>query len=119
MLSSYTPVFMFFIVGAGVAAAMIFLSITLGPRRPSRVKDELFECGNRPLGDGKSRFSVKFYLVALLFLLFDIETVFLYPWAVQYRELGWLGLLEMGTFIAVLVFGLIYVWRKGALEWEH
>jgi len=90
----------------------------LAPRRPDPAKLTPFECGAPPLGSSHQRLPVKFYVVAVLFLLFDIETVFLFPWAVLYRQLGLFGLVEMGVFLAVLVFGLVYVWRKGALEWE-
>ena len=90
----------------------------LRPSRPSSVKLEAFECGNPSSGSAWGRFSVKFYLTAILFIVFDIEVVFLYPWAVAYRELGVLGFVEMALFVAVLTLGLMFVWRKGALEWD-
>jgi len=89
----------------------------LRPRRPSSVKAEAFECGNPPSGPAWGRFAVKFYLPAILFIVFDVEVVFLYPWAVLYRRLGLFGFVEMTIFLSMLVLGLVYVWRKGALEW--
>ena len=86
--------------------------------RPSSIKVEAFECGNPASGSAWGRFSVKFYLTAILFIVFDIEVVFMYPWAVAYRELGVLGFVEMALFVAVLTLGLLFVWRKGALEWD-
>ncbi|MEW5853076.1 MAG: NADH-quinone oxidoreductase subunit A [Myxococcota bacterium] len=101
-----------------VAGAMLALSQFIGPKKPTKIKQLPFECGSESVGTTRQRFSVRFYLVALLFIVFDIEVVFLYPWAVMYRQLGLFGLVEMAVFVAVLVVGLIYVWRKGALEWE-
>jgi NADH-quinone oxidoreductase subunit A len=90
----------------------------LAPRHPDPAKLEPYECGAPVLGHAHGRSPVKFYIVAVLFLLFDIETIFLFPWAVLYRRLGLFGLVEMGIFLGVLALGLVYVWRKGALEWE-
>jgi NADH-quinone oxidoreductase subunit A len=90
----------------------------LRPSRPSPVKAEAFECGNRASGSAWGRFSVKFYLTAILFIVFDIEVVFLYQWAVAYRTLGLAGFVEMAIFVLVLTLGLVFVWRKGALEWD-
>jgi NADH-quinone oxidoreductase subunit A len=84
----------------------------------SEVKLEPFECGNPPSGRAWGRFTIRFYMTAILFIIFDVEVVFLYPWAVLYRRLGIFGLVEMGIFLGVLTFGLVYVWRKGALEWD-
>ena len=102
----------------GLGAAMLGVSALFGPRRKKTVKLEPYECGVPVLSNPRERFSVHFYLVAILFILFDIETVFLIPWAVLYRSLGPAGLVEMGVFLAVVTFGLAYVWRRGALEWE-
>ena len=88
------------------------------PAQPTDVKLETFECGNEPSGSAWGRFSVKFYLTAILFIVFDVEVVFMYPWAVLFRKLGWFGFDAMAMFIAVLAIGLLYEWRKGALEWE-
>jgi NADH-quinone oxidoreductase subunit A len=102
-----------------VATLLLFLSRILGRRRPSKVKNEIFETGNPPIGSLRgTRFPVKFYLTAILFVIFDIEVVFMYPWAVAYRELGWFSLVEMAVFMGVLAVGLAYIWRVGALEWD-
>ncbi|MBI4615632.1 MAG: NADH-quinone oxidoreductase subunit A, partial [Planctomycetes bacterium] len=89
----------------------------LGPRRGGRVKEEAYECGEVATGKARTRFSVHFYLVAILFVLFDIEAVFLLPWAVIYRDLGVFGLVEVGIFVGVLALGLFYAWKRGVLEW--
>jgi NADH-quinone oxidoreductase subunit A len=115
---SYLP--LAFVIGLAllVPAGLMGIQALLAPRRPNPLKLTPFECGAPTLGSAHQRLPVKFYVVAVLFLLFDIETVFLFPWAVLFRQLGLFGLVEMGVFLAVLVFGLVYVWRKGALEWE-
>ncbi|MBI2900302.1 MAG: NADH-quinone oxidoreductase subunit A [Planctomycetes bacterium] len=101
-----------------MAVGMLVASRLLGPRRPRPAKDAAYDCGVEPIGSPRERFSVHFYLVAILFILFDIETVFLIPWAVLYRKLGVPGLVEVGIFVAVLGFGLLYVLKRRALEWE-
>jgi NADH-quinone oxidoreductase subunit A len=90
----------------------------VGLKKPTPVKLSPYECGMPPVGTARDRFSIKFYIIAMLFILFDIEAVFLYPWAVEFRKLGMFGFVEMGVFIAILLVGYIYVWKKGALEWE-
>jgi len=90
----------------------------LGPRQSSEVKGAAFECGNAPSGDARARFSVKFYMVAIMFVLFDVEAAFLFPWAVLYGELGLVGLTTIGIFAVILGYGLFYVWKRGALEWD-
>lgn len=118
-MSQYIPVLLMLLGILALAALFLVGSRLAGPRNPqSSVKLEPFECGVPPVGTARQRFSVKFYLVALVFIVFDIETVFLFPWAVNFRALGLFGLVEMAVFIAVLVVGLAYVWKKGALEWE-
>ena len=102
----------------GLAAVILIVSAVLGPRRHTRVKSDPYECGVDPIGSARERFSVHFYLVAILFILFDIEMVFLLPFAVLYRKLGIFGLVEAGIFLGVLGFGLAYVWRKKALTWD-
>ncbi|WP_050725099.1 NADH-quinone oxidoreductase subunit A [Vulgatibacter incomptus] len=97
---------------------LTFLSWLLGPKRMTAIKAEAFECGSESSGSARQRFGVKFYVVALLFVVFDVEAVFLYPWAVQFKELSWYGLATMSGFLFTLAMGLIYVWKKGALEWE-
>ncbi len=117
MLLSYLPIFILVIVAAGFALALLFLSSVLGPRRPSKEKLSTYECGIDPIGTARERFSVKFYLVAMLFIIFDIEIVFLYPWAVVLHDLKLFGLVEMVFFLGILLVGLLYVWKKGGLEW--
>ncbi|MFQ5676900.1 MAG: NADH-quinone oxidoreductase subunit A [bacterium] len=105
--------------GAGVVVLlMMALNHWLGPRRRNPVKDELFECGNVPITDAGNKFSVKFYTVAILFVLFDIELVFLFPWAVVFQGLGLIGFVSMAMFIGVLVLGLVYALKRGALQWD-
>lgn len=101
-----------------VGVVLLLLSELLGPRRRDPQKDSVYECGVPLLDDAREPFTVKFYLVAILFILFDIETVFLLPYAVVYKQLGIVGLIEMGAFLFVLTGGLIYLWKRGALEWD-
>ena len=118
MAEQYLPILITFCLAGGIVAVMVSLGRLLGPSRPSAVKSAPFECGNPPTGTAWKRFSVKFYMTAILFIVFDVEVVFLYPWAVLFRRLGWFGLAEMIIFVAVLGLALLYVWRKGALEWD-
>ena len=118
MLSDYIPIVVYLFVAIGFGVVMVIVSIILGPRIPSKVKLETYECGMEPIGPNRIRFAVKFYIVAMLFIVFDIETVFLFPWAVVFKELGRFGFIEMAIFILVLFIGLAYVWRKGSLEWD-
>ncbi len=104
-------------LGAGFALVSIALSCVLGPRKPTPEKSAPYECGMPPVGDARERQSVKFYLIAMIFLLFDIEVAFLYPWAMALRDLGWNGLLQVVLFMLLLSAGYVYVWRKGALDW--
>lgn len=106
------------LAASGTAIGMIVLTTVLGPKKSFPEKDEPFECGVSPVNDPKSRFSVRFYLIAMLFIIFDIEAVFLFPWAAIFRELGLFGFIEMMIFIFILGVGLVYIWKKGALEWE-
>lgn len=118
-LTPYVPIALLFSLAGAMAVFLSFTSALLGPRRHSRATSEPFECGSPSSGTTHDRFGVKFYVVALLFVVFDVEAVFLYPWAVLFRELGWGGFASMGVFVATLVLGLVYVWKKGALDWEH
>lgn len=118
MPSDYLPVFIFLAISVALAALIIILSTLLVKRRPTPQKLMPYECGMDPIGTARKRFSVKFFVIAMLFIIFDIEAVFLYPWAVIFKELRLFGLIEMAIFVAVLLVGLAYVWRKGALEWE-
>lgn len=112
------PVFALAVIAAGFGIATVLLSRFLGPRRPNAIKNAAYECGIDPMGDARLRFSVKFYIIAMLFILFDIEAIFLYPWAVMFQQLKLFGLLEMLAFLGFLVIGYIYLWRRGALEWD-
>jgi NADH-quinone oxidoreductase subunit A len=114
----YFPLLVLFTMAGVVVLSLLLLSQKLGPKSFNPAKAEPFESGNAPKGDARIRFSVRFYLVAMLFLIFDIEVVFLYPWAIYFRNLGVFGLVEMGIFLGMLIIGFIYVWRKGALEWD-
>ncbi len=111
-------IFIFFAVAAGFALFTVFLSSLVGRCKQTPQKMLPYECGMDPIGPARQPFSVKFYIVAMLFIVFDVEAVFLYPWAVIFRELKIFGLVEMAVFIAILLVGFVYVWKKGALEWE-
>ncbi|MBI3895143.1 MAG: NADH-quinone oxidoreductase subunit A [Acidobacteria bacterium] len=114
---NYIPVLVMLGVVAFLAGAMLVLSYLLGQRRPSREKLAPYECGITPTGDARQRFSVKFYLVAMVFILFDVEVIFLYPWAVIFRELKLFGFVEMLLFILLVAAGFAYLWKKGILDW--
>ena len=118
MLSSYLPVLILALLATAFAVGVLTLSYVVGPKNPNPDKVEPYECGMKPIGSARQRIPVRFYLIAMLFILFDIEIVFLYPWAIVLDRLRLFGLLEMMIFIGVLVIGYIYVWRRGALEWE-
>ena len=105
-------------IAGAIFAGMLTVTSLLGPKRPNPVKAEPFECGAEPSAPLPPKIDVKFYLVAMLFIVFDIETIFLYPWAVLYKELQLFGLVEMGLFIFILLFGYLYIWRKGGFEWK-
>ena len=118
MTNPYFPVLVIFLFAGIIVGALLLISHILGPKSLNPAKAEPFESGNPPRGDARIRFPVKFYLVAMLFLIFDIEVVFLYPWAIHFRSLGVLGLVEMGVFLFIVVIGFIYAWKKGAMEWS-
>jgi NADH-quinone oxidoreductase subunit A len=119
VLAEYLPVVFLLLLALVVGAAILGLSYWLGPRSSRRpLHDSPFECGIVPTGDARQRMDVKFYLVAMLFILFDVEIVFLFPWAVMFEALGGLGLLVMVEFLVILMVGYAYVWKKGALDWE-
>ncbi len=119
MLKDWAPILIFLILVTGFGVSSLIMSYLFGVKNPNPRKLAPYECGMRPIGSPRERFSVKFYLVAMLFLLFDIEAVFLFPWAVVYRDLKLFGFFEMLLFIAAILAGYIYVWKKGALEWER
>jgi len=114
----YFSVLLMLVIGVGMSVAFVFLSQALGPRKYDKVKYSVYECGVDPFTTASVRISVKFYLIALLFILFDLESAFLYPWAVLFRQLGWFGFIEMLIFVLILLAGLVYAWKKGALEWQ-
>jgi NADH-quinone oxidoreductase subunit A len=118
MLDSYLPIITLIVIALGFAACTSILSRLIGEKMPSVVKLAPYECGMPPVGSARERFSVKFYIIAMLFIVFDIEVVFMYPWAVMFKRLGMFGFIEMGVFILILLVGYVYVWKKGALEWE-
>ncbi len=112
----YAGIGILFLLSAGVAGIFIILTSILGPKKRTPVKAEPFECGEDPIALPRGQRPVKFYILGMLFILFDIELVFLFPWAVLYKELGWSGFVEMAFFLLVLVMGYVYAWKKGALE---
>jgi len=119
----YLPLLIHVCIALGIATGMILLSTILGKRRASRAKFQQYECGIAPTGDAGGRFSVKFYLVAMLFILFDVEAIFLYPWAVVFRDLsksfGMFGFWEMVVYIGIVLVGFFYIWKKGVLDWNR
>ena len=115
---AFLPLVVTFAVAGLVVLALLVLASKVGPKAMTSVKAEPFESGNAPKGDARVLFSIKFYLVAMLFLIFDLEVVFLYPWAIYFRQLGIFGLVQMGIFLVILTVGFVYAWKKGALEWD-
>ena len=118
MLENYVPLGIMILFGTAFGIVMSKASEWLGPRNPTDVKQSTYESGMEPVKSARERVSVKYYMVAMLFIIFDIEVVFLYPWAVNFRKLGMFGFVEMFVFIALLMVGYLYVWKKGALKWE-
>ncbi len=118
MPSDYLPILIILVMAAAIGVIAVGLGHLIGPRRPTARKGEPYELGMRPFGPAIRRVPVHYYLLAVLFILFDIEIVFLLPWAVALRSLGTFGLVTMAVFIAVLLVGYVYAWKKGALEWE-
>jgi NADH-quinone oxidoreductase subunit A len=118
MLENYLPILIFMIIGGLLGVLVPTIGYILGPKRPDPEKLSTYECGFNTFGDARMPFDVRYYLVAILFIIFDLETAFLVPWAVVFRKLGWFGIVAMGIFLGLLVIGFIYEWKKGALEWE-
>jgi NADH-quinone oxidoreductase subunit A len=118
-LNNYGPLLLMFILSAGLAGALITASTIIGRHKRTREKDQPYECGIRPTGDARQPFSVHFYMVGLIFILFDIEAIFLYPWALVYRQLSVFGFVEMVLYIMILLVGYIFLWKKGALNWDQ
>ena len=114
----FLPIALMFFVALGFVVFVMIVSHWLGPKRKTKVKQDPFECGIEPQGDAHVPFSVKYFLIAILFVLFDVEVIFMYPWAVNFRELGMLGFVEMMTFVALFLVGFVYIIKKGALKWE-
>ena len=118
MLAEYFPVLLFMAVSAGIGIALIAIGNLFGPKKPSAEKDSPYECGFEAFEDARMKFDVRYYLVAILFILFDLEIAFLFPWAATLNEIGFAGFISMMVFLAILTVGFIYEWMKGALEWE-
>ena len=118
MLESYLPILVMLATALVVVALLLAVSWFVGSRRPNRSKLSPYECGVPAVGSARDRFSVKFYLIAMVFIVFDIETVFFYPWAVEYHGLGLFGFIEMAVFTGVLFVAYLYLWRRGAFDWE-
>lgn len=123
-LHAYVPLLIHLVVAAVLAGALLAMSTFIGWRRPSKAKNASYECGVEPTGDAREPFSVRFYLVAMVFILFDVEAIFLYPWACIFKNLagnaatGWFGFIEMMFYVAMLLVGYAYLWKKGALDWH-
>jgi len=118
MLTHYLSVLIFMMVAVLLGAGPLIISVIVSPKRPDAAKLSTYECGFEPFSDTRMPFDVRFYLVAILFIIFDLETAFLFPWAVSLRHIGWFGLGAMAVFLSLLIVGFIFEWRKGALEWE-
>ena len=118
MLANYLPILIFLCVAAGIGGVLIVLGFLLGPARPDPDKLSPFECGFEAFEDSRMKFDVRYYLVAILFILFDLEIAFLFPWAVSLRSIGHFGIVSMVVFLAILIVGFVYEWKKGALEWD-
>ncbi len=117
-LSEYLPVLLFLGLATIIAIALLVIGTVIGPSKPSDTKLAPYECGFLAFEDARMKFDVRYYLMAILFIVFDLESAFIFPWAVVFRDIGLVGLIEMGMFLLLLVLGFAYVWKKGALEWE-
>ncbi len=117
-MSEYIGIAVCFVLAGGITGGMVVLASTLGKKKPSTVKSEPFECGKNPFSLPGGKLAIKFYMTAILFILFDVELVFLYPWAVVFRKLGTVGLVEMGVFLGILMVGYVYAWDNDALNWQ-
>lgn len=119
MALDYLPILVMLVLASGFPVLTLAISFLLAPRQADRIKDAAYECGVDPVGDARLRHSVRFYVMAMLFIIFDLETIFLYPWAVSFKKLGMFGLIEMAVFMIILLVGYIYVWKRGALDWSE
>jgi NADH-quinone oxidoreductase subunit A len=117
-LEQYLPVLLFILVGVAIGVAPQVIGFILGPNRPDPAKNSPYECGFEAFEDARMKFDVRYYLIAILFILFDLEIAFLFPWAVALKEIGFIGFIDMMIFLAILVLGFAYMWIKGALDWE-
>lgn len=117
MPKNYVPIFIFVLVTLAIPVVTLVIAKLVRPENPSKVKLDPYECGIEPAEPVRGRYTIRFYIVAILFVVFDVETIFLFPWAVQYKALGLFGLMEMTIFLGILVVGYIWIWKKGALEW--
>jgi NADH-quinone oxidoreductase subunit A len=117
-ISQYLPVLLFILVGIAVGIVPQVLGYILGPNKPDQAKNSPYECGFEAFEDARMKFDVRYYLLAILFILFDLEIAFLFPWAAALKEVGLLGFLEVVTFLSIVVVGFVYMWKKGALDWE-
>jgi NADH-quinone oxidoreductase subunit A len=118
VLAEYLPTLLFLFVATGIGIALIVIGNLIGPKRPTAEKLSPYECGFAAFEDSRMQFDIRYYLIAIQFIVFDLEIIFIVPWATVFRQLGVLGLVEMGIFVGMLLLGFIYVWKKGALEWE-
>jgi len=118
VLGEYLPILLFLVVSTGLGVALLIIGWLLGPKRPESEKLSPYECGFEAFEDARARFDVRYYLVAILFIIFDLEIAFLFPWAVVFKQIGWASIAAMSVFLGILVIGFIYEWKKGALEWE-
>jgi len=118
MIRAYVPILLFVLLATGFALVTLLISRFLQAGKPNAVRLEPYECGIEPITDARDRYSIRYYLIAMLFVIFEVETIFLYPWAVALDELALFGLVEMVVFLFILVVGYAYAWRKGALEWQ-
>ena len=118
MVEAYLPILVFLVVGIGLSIVLLGLGLLMGSRKPDAEKDSPFECGFDAFEDARIKFDVRYYLVAILFIIFDLEIAFLFPWAVVLDKIGVFGLVSMGIFLLILVVGFVYEWKQGALEWE-
>jgi len=117
MPSGYLPIFIFLAVAIAFPVVTIIAAKVIRPSAPFQAKLEAYECGIKAASDSRGRYTVRFYIIAILFVIFDVETIFLFPWAVKYRQLGWFGVAEVAVFLVILIVGYIWAWKKGALEW--
>ncbi len=117
MPEGYLPIFIFMVIAMAFPAVTITAAKLIRPSAPSQIKLEAYECGIQAADTARGRYTVRFYIIAILFVIFDVETVFLFPWAVRYKQLGWFGVSEVGVFLAILIVGYLWAYKKGALEW--